>query len=478
MNRGLSIIEVLIAMALAVMVISGAVSASGGFGLTISDSEIGAEAMRQSQDLTEQINAESRGEYPANASSTAIECRDGFCYQKRVATPVAYAAQCSEVVTVSVSWAGAYGRMLSVDATTTVVDVPQMFALGGGCDMSPPIGEWDPPALFASSNFDTGKPTGIDVFQGSVYMTGDHAPYLFIASTTYATLGQNSGLFVNTGTFDAGVQLNDIRVARINGSVYAFVAANSSTKQLRVIDVTDINDPVLVASSTLANVSGSFPEGFRVYYYDTRLYITTRETAGSEFHIFDVSTPSAPVELGNGYAINRTVESMVITKKLYAGSDHYYAYLATDKNAAELTVLDITNPAAIAEIIFADQNVPGNQDGASVYLRGDDLYLGRLSGGASELFVFDAKTPWNGLRMIGQQNIGAGVIGLAVSGRFAFLSTTKAHQGFQVYDSDPDALTGAHTVSDVPGPVANGIRYSNNRVYIASRTDDALRIFY
>jgi len=469
------------AMTIALIVISGVVSVAGGFGAalgghrsTISNGEINGEALHKAQDLVEQAVATARIRYSSVAESTA---KDGM-YVKRLSIPVAYATQCAETIASAVSWTDARGRMLSVGATTTIVDVPQMLALGGACDISPPTGGWSPPATFASSNFNPGKPTGLDVLDKNVYMTADHAPYLFIASTTYAALGQSGGLFVGTGSFTAGVRLNDIRVAKINGSIYAFTAADSSVKQFRVIDVTDMNNPVLVAVRTLADVSGSFPQGFRVYYYDKRLYITTRETAGNEFHVFDVSTPAAPVELGTGYAVNRTIESMVVAKKFHSGSDHYYAYLATDKDSAELTVLDVTNPAAITEIAFADQDLPGNQDGASLYLLANRLYFGRLSGGVSELFVFDASTPWSGLRIIGQRDIGAGVIGLAVSGPFVWLATTKVSKEFQVYHSDPYDLSPVNTNFNFPNLIENGVRYSDNFMYVASQGNDALRIIY
>jgi hypothetical protein len=360
-----------------------------------------------------------------------------------------------------------------------------MIALGGACDMSPPTGGWNPPETCASDNFNPGKPTGLDVLEKIVYMTGDKAPYLYIASTTNAICDSHApsqDLFVDTGTFDAGNVLNDIRVSRAsNGRIYAYVVANTPTKQFRVIDVTNPHAPIMVASSTLSNVNGSYPEGFRIFIYDNKAYVLTRETAGREFHIFDISTPwnaSSVTEFGGGYAINRTAESIVVTKKNISGVTRYFAYMATDLDSKEVTVLDVTNPTSITEITFSDQDLPGNHDGASVYLSNDRLYVGRLSNSGSDFYVFDASRPNIGLTKIGEQDIGTSVIGVVATGPFSFLATTKSNMEVQVWRSDPGNIVSINTDFNFPNLVENGIRYSENYVYVASQGNDALRILY
>lgn len=496
MNKGFSIIEILIAMALMIIVVSGVVAGSGGFGATlaghqstISDSEINSEALRKAQDLIEHGAATARQSFSDVTASGPVT--DGI-YKKSLTIPTAYATQCAETISSVVSWFGTYGRTLSVSATTTIVDVPNMLALGGACDISPPTGGWNPPSTYNCANFNPGKPTGIDILSKVVYMASDHAPYFYINDTNGAVLnsGCQAALSPPFITFANGFsiegRLNDVRVGKAdNGRTYAYVARDDSTKQFQVLDVTDIHNPARIASSTLASVGGSYPEGFRVFYYDNKAYITTRETAGNELHVYDVSdpgTPSSIVEIGTGFALNRTVESLVVTKKFHNGTDHYYAYMATDKNSAELTVIDITYPApstvTFLEIIHVDQNLSGNQDGGAVSLVSNRLYFGRLSGGASELFVFNANQPWSGLNIIAQQDIGTSVIGLAVSGQFAFLATTQASNEFKVYRSDPSNLTAVNTSFNFPNLLENGVRYSENYVYVASKGNDALRIIY
>ncbi len=487
MNRGFSLIEILIAMAIATLTMAGVVIFLGGDQSMGSDSGIGIEALHKAQDVIEKASAQARTDYAGVATTTVSDCSGGLCYAKSLALPSAYATQCTQAAVGTVSWTGTQNRVLSVAATTTIVNIPEMIALGGTCGMSPPTAGWNPPTTYTCARFNSGNPTALDVLDKVAYMTGEAAPYLYIADTNGALLNSscnnanNVQFTVFTNGFNAGVELTDIRVARASdGKVYAFVAADSSTNQLRVYDVTTPTTPVLIVARTLASVSGSFPEGFRIYYYDKKIYILTRETAGNEFHVFDAATPwnaASIVEYGTGFAINRTVESFAVTKRAYSGSDHLYAYMATDGNSNELVVLDVTNPLAISEITYVDQNLAGNDDGLSVFLLGNTLYLGRESASGSELYAYDASTPWDGLNMLGQSEIGTSVIGIAVSGPFAFLATTQASNEFKVWQSNPFNLATINSNFNFPNSlVPNAVRYSDNWIYMAVQGNDSLRI--
>jgi prepilin-type N-terminal cleavage/methylation domain-containing protein len=145
--RGFSIIEILIAIALMTIVISGVLVGSGGFastiagyGGTVSDSEINSEALRKAQELIEQAAATAREDYTDVVETSVTDISDGLEYLKKLLLPTAYATQCQQAVSGVVSWTGTHGRELNVAATTTIVDVPGMIALGGDCDITLPSG--------------------------------------------------------------------------------------------------------------------------------------------------------------------------------------------------------------------------------------------------------------------------------------------------------------------------------------------------
>lgn len=484
-QQGFSTIELLIAFAVIILSISTVILVVFGNQSTAVDAQTNNEALSKAQAGLEYARAQAASDY--SSVTTTLAVTDGIYQKQRIVDPLTL-TQCSKDVKSSVTWTDEK-RPQQVELTTHLSDIVTALALGGNCDSTPPAAGWNPPATWASSNFNPGKPTGLDALNRIVYMTGDKTPFLYIADVHSATLGQSGGLFVTfTNGFNDGAQLNDIKVARAaNNKIYAYVARNTNTNQFEVIDVTDITQPVSIIKRSLSGVSssGSFPQGFRVFYFDNRAYIVTRETTGPELHIFDASTPwnaGSIVELGSGKELNRTVESMVVTKKFIAGVWRYFAYMATDKDSAELSIFEVTTPSSITEFTSAEVNLSGNQDGASVFLINNKLYFGRNSTGGvnpADLYVFDASNLLSSspLPILGSQDIGTDVIGISVSGPLAFLATTKANNEFQVYNSDPANLS-LISPFNPPNVIANGIKYENNWVYLASAGNDSLRILY
>jgi hypothetical protein len=494
-KRGMSIIEILIAMTLAVIVISGVVAASGGVGVTlggyqstISDSEINTDALHKAHDLVETASAAGRMDFSSVIPSTFM---DGI-YTKQLTIPVGYATQCSEAIAGTVSWTGMRGRTLSVGATTTIVDVPGMFALGGDCAIEPSPRRWDHPTRFASDTLNSVKIRAIDVLNKIAYIGADKAPYLYIADTHNAVFGQTSGLirgvsahkFSNLFNDDGKTldQINDIDVAISHGRVYAYLATASTTAQLAVVDVTDIHNPVLVATRALHGITAtdSTAWGWRVYYYDAHLYITTRETAGPELHVFSVSDPTNPTEDstygGGNKELNSTVNDFVVQNGI--------AYCAVDSNArGELLVYDVSMPSAIREIIGARTNFPGSQNGVSVFLIGHTLYIGRQAvPNGPELYILDAHNPRSvsgGLPIIGSpQEIGGDVLGIRSVGGLGFLVSSKKNEEFQVWNvADPTRMTRISTYT-LGKSVQGSMDYESDFIYATGDTTPNFQILY
>lgn len=491
-HQGFSIIEILIAMAIGLIVISGVVAGSGGFGSlvggyqsTVSDSEIHSEALRKVQDSIEHAAATARANYSAVVSSTTTDCSGGLCYRKELSIPIAYAAQCQEAIASIVSWVSTQGRVLSVSATTTVVDVPAMLALGGDCDIGASDG-WTKPSLFASYRFNPGQPTAIDVVHRVVYMPDDQGK-LNIVDTNSATLGF-SGDFISP-PYDVGVLVNDIDVAvsTSTGERYAYVARHDTAKQFQIINVSDIGSPSPVASTSLTGVNPlhSSAQGWRVSYYDGYAYVATRYTDGwPEFHIFNVNVPDSPVEAGAGIVLDTSIYGIVIRDQFVSGTTHRFAYLVTTNNSKEVVVLDVTTPSNIVPITQAYTNIPGNKDGRSIYLHGTRIYIGLESGTGEDLYVLDASNPLNvtaGLPVLGKVEIGATVNAIRVSGELAFLATSKANDEFQVWNiSNPETAITRVEVDpyNVPNKISKGIDIESPYLYAASQANDPLQILY
>lgn len=488
MGRGFSLIELLIAMAIATMTMAAVVIFIGGNQSLSTDALVNTEALHKAQDIVEQAAAVARVHYSSVAEGSVTDCSDGLCYVKRVTIPTMYTTQCQSAVVGTVSWTGTQNRALSVSATTTITNIPEMLALGGNCLITPPLSGWTAPQRFASDTYSPGKPTAIAILKKIAYLGGDTSPFFYIVDTKVASLGQIGGLYsVFANGFDAQNQVNAMTVAHYPsiGKDFVFAAMDTAINQLRVIDVTSNAEPFGAATTSLSScVAGSNPEGWAMYYYDKKLYFTVRRTAGPEFHIFDVSTPGNPVEYAiggvtcKGLELNSTVESLVVKDQVVGGVHKRYAYMATDLESKELRVLDVTNPLNPVEVNAANQDLSGSQDGSSVYSVGNKLYLGRLSASGSDLYVFNISDPSIGLILLGSKDIGTGVTGITVAGKFAFLATPKVNQELQLWNvANESSIT--HIASYKFGNiVVNGVVYEHDRIYATGQSTPNFQIIY
>ena len=374
---------------------------------------------------------------------------------------------------------------------TNLTNSPEIIARGGDCILNQPAGDWKntSPQNVGSLAFAPGKQfTGIDALHKKIYVTASTFPG-FLVYDASVSVGQNpvfdGSLNIIVSGQNRGLNSVDVEEDLSTGRTYAFAAVNATTSQLAVIDVTDAHNPTLVAQRQLQGITspGLYSEGWRVFIYGGRLYMTTRETSGNEFHIFDISTPTLPTEIGNGFQINRTVNSMVVRDQKIAGVTHRLVFFASDANTKELGVFDVTGDV-ITELNSVD--LSGIQEGLSVALLGNNLYFGRASNTAGpELYVFDVSNPGASLPIIGQGEVGASVTKIEVSGAYAYVGTSKSGQEFQVWNSDFSTWTGALNVGRFTSySFANlaplGFDIDGDWVYAVSQSGagDSLQILY
>lgn len=466
-------------------------SAIGGKQTVVSDGEINTMALHKAQDLIEGAAAVARTNYSAVIPTTAVDSSGGLTYTKTLTIPTAYATQCSQSIASTVSWSATYGRTLWVGATTTITNIPEMLALGGDCAITPPpIGGWNPPHIYAYDTF-SGKPTALDALEHIAYMGEDNSPWLRIADarTVPLPIPHNGDLFIPlpyannfNSTGKVLDQINDVDVYKheASGKVYAFVATASTTAQLVVIDVTDIQNPTIAVNGTgilakrnLTDVTAtdSTAWGWRVYYYNGKLYITARETAGPELHIFDVTDPRDPTEIGRK-ELNTTVNDFVISNGL--------GYFAVQSDATgPLRVYNVATPTGITEVVGARGNIAGTENGLSIFLIGPRLYFGRQKNSGPEFYMLDASSPLTasgGLPILASKEIGDDVTDLRVVGPFAFAAVKHANEEFQVWPSD---LSGpAINIYNFGNVINAGFDYNNEWFFVTGGSTPNFKILY
>jgi Tfp pilus assembly protein PilV len=483
---GSSTLEILIAFAILSLSMSAVIMVIFGNQSVSVDTETNNEAIYKSKKMLESARALSRQNFSSLLSTTTTETSGNITYSLKLS--VTDLTQCKKQATSTATWTIGGTKTQKVELGTYLTDPITALALGGDCIDSPPTSNWDNPQRFASDTMSPGKPTALDELNRFAYLGADKTPFLYIASTTYAVLGQTSGLFLSfTNGFDLLYQPNAIDTVRdqSTGNIYAYVALASSTKQLAVVNVTTPTSPTVVYKGLSSCVSGSYPEGYLVYYYKNTLYLTTLYTAGPEFHIFDASNLSNPVEypIGSvackGLELGNSVNDIAVVDQIIGGAVKRYAYMATDESDKELRVFDVTNPLSITEVFAANQNLPGAQNGLSLFIIGNKLYLGRQSTPSGpDLYVYDISNPTLGLTQLGSVDIGTGVLAIRVAGKFAFLATPRVNQEFQVWNiSNPGNITNIARYN-FGNIVSRGIDYDPDFIYSTGQSTPNFQIIY
>lgn len=397
-------------------------------------------------------------------------------------------APCLKEISNATTWNTLGNRSRSMTFGTALSNMDIAQGLGGDCNPFPPSESWRKPRIFSSHNFNPGKPVSIDVLQKIVYITDDKGK-LQIYNAQNETFGSSIGFSITPYTDSENLILNDVDVVNIDNDKYALVVRDKKTSQFQVIKVTNPSTYSTSTAITLGGTtppSGSFPHGWRVFYFDKIAYVTTRETAGYEFHTVSLATPMNPVEIGSGIEINGTINDLVITQITLNGVDYKLAFLATDRSVNEVMVLNVTNPNSPSLITSVD--LPTNNDALSIQLLSNRLYIGRQkTNGGPELFVYRVTYGQSGgVPTVTLTEIGSGaeidsdVTHMRVADKFAFIGNPLATVEFKVWNiSKPEA--GFSRIDTEPLNVSNkvfGIDYEFPYIYVASQANDALQILY
>ena len=311
-------------------------------------------------------------------------------------------------------------------------------------------GNWGTPYLAGTMSIGpNARGTALAVNGDYVYInattTDSKKPTFFIGNISDAA---NPYLLSST---ELGSDLYDVVANKTADIVY--VVGTKSNEQLKVVNVNDPANPTIITSLSLSGT------GYSLLLKDNFLYAG----AANRFFIFDVSTPSAPVQLAN---LNLAADVVDIA---VSGN---YAYLATQKDEEEVMVINITDPATATKV--GQQNITGSEDAYSIAARKNRLYVGRKNsqGENAELFVFDLANPIVP-NQIGSVDYGGDLNSLYVAGSLIFTIGANTNREFALYH------TGATPIFDVGFNLANvatDLDLVENTVYISLRSNDALQI--
>ncbi|MDQ3014554.1 MAG: beta-propeller domain-containing protein [bacterium] len=374
-NRGSILIELCIAIALFSIVVGGVAAGS----LYSSADMTGIEHYRHALYKTLQIIEEESPGYI-----------------------VEYISPCRKNISAKTVWrTGARER--SAFLSTIRTDVDHTKKVGGDCD-----------GIYSTTSDQVLLSTHVHT-QSAVLDILNKKSYAAVSSTSshsFLIMDENQG---HISSIDFTDPIADIDA--IGDTV--FTAVSTSTHQLTIIDIADPKSPVIIAKQSLPTITGSFPGGRSLMYYDNKLYIGTHRTAGREFQIFDVTNRGSPQWLGY-LEVNHNINHIIVN-----GS---YAYLGTSGNIKDVIILDISNPQNIKIVSMVE--LPGSEDTQTIYLLGSTLFVGRTKAKSManpEFIMVDVADPLSP-KILGSLSIGETIISIKARGPrvYALLNTNPS----------------------------------------------------
>ncbi len=484
-KRGSIVLELLIATGIFALVLTGIIMVSFGGQTSALDIGLTGEGLSRvgsGMEASVAAAAGNWGTFDAGISTTTPSIYT-------IVQTVTDISPCAKLVQNSNDWESEHEREQNISLQNIVVNTAIARAFAGGCSALPP-GSWDNPTITGDAPDIEGQGTGI----AAAYIDGTR--YAFITSSGAAS-ADDFWVFDTDDTdppslvtsLEVSVDgLNDIAVA----GDYAYVVSGDTAAQFSVIDISDPAAPFIATTTLLANA----PEGIgrSIFYYDDTIYIGTGvvppchghscvPTPDHEFHVFDVSDPTAPAWEGS-YNTNSDVNDIFIQGQ--------YAFLATSDDTKELTILDVEDPSSIDPKGNYDTKriggVASDENGYSVFVLGNYAYLGREKTNNAlehDFYVLNIANPANpgyatSTRMVTTGSGSGGVHAIYVQGNLAFIGSEGSTDEFQVWNvADPHHIF-VHPLCLPPNypAVAVDIDYIDDLVFIANRSNDAFRIAY
>ncbi|MCA9381216.1 hypothetical protein KC678_03035 [Candidatus Dojkabacteria bacterium] len=320
--------------------------------------------------------------------------------------------------------------------------------------IGPPVsGEWSLP-LVANSVDITGNQNARDIF-----MVGSIAYIVRSAGTSfviYDLSDVNNPVLLGSSTAGVG----SLAKIYVQGN-YAYIVSDDNSQELQVFNVSNTTSPSKIASLNLPqnnNADSLIGEG-------NYLYIV-RNGGSNDFSIVDITNPLAPVETGNTNIANgRDVK--------ISGN---YAYVTSDSNSQELQVIDISNKSNPQGV--ASYNLSGNANGDSILVYGNRAIIGTDDGKIHILNISVPLVP----TLISSTAIGTADISdmeLGYSNTYLFTVGQSAASEFIIADITNELAPAILGTADTTG-FLNGLSYSStvDKAFVVGDIDNQEIIIY
>jgi type II secretory pathway pseudopilin PulG len=182
------------------------------------------------------------------------------------------------------------------------------------------------------------------------------------------------------GSFDTDADINEIV---ISGN-YAYLATESSTRELDIIDISNKSAPSRAGS---LDAPGS-EAGLSVAVDGNTAYLGREYSFfGNPFHVIDVTNPAGPTltgTLSSGSPFTEFIDLIVDGNEVYAVN-------TLDWTDQDIYVIDVSTPAAPSTVTTIDPS--GFGDGTAIDILDNTLAFVRFGGSPNDVVFIDISTP-------------------------------------------------------------------------------------
>ncbi len=346
--------------------------------------------------------------------------------------------------------------------TQTVVLVERLTnwrgPVSGGCVNDPLSGNWANPQVLGTADLGAGV-SGTDVVV--------RLPYVFVSGT--ASSASKHDIFVynvsnpSSPTLVKSLDIGSegIEALYLRGD-YLYAASSNDSKELIIFK--NATNPVSLQEVGSYNMTGTF-DVVSIITFASTTAVGRLDNATYELTFFNVSNPSIPTvisEIATGGDVN---DFYADAKKLYAVSE---------ESDEDIWIYDITNP--LNPMFIASYDITGETEDLSIYAQIKNGATNLLVGNEQDELITIGATNTAQMYVRDRINLAGDVNdSICAKGDLVFLATGNSNKEFIIVNAqDPDNLT-EYASLNFP-QMASGIDYAENKVFVAVRSNDSLRI--
>jgi Tfp pilus assembly protein PilV len=356
-------------------------------------------------------------------------------------------------VTVSVTWTPRNGRSITVDNVTRFTNWRTALPSSSACYTYTASGNWANPVTYGSVDLGPGN-SGTDIVMKYPYaiMSGTASssakPDLFVfdvSNPSSPTLVWSKDL--TNGGFNA---------LAISGN-YLYAASSDDSKELMVFDITTPSSPVTKATIDMAGTA----DALTVNAKGTMVVVGRAQSTATEVSFYDMTNPSTPSAVGS-FDVPGDVNDFAM--------DTRYVYAATSSEGQDIIVYDAKNPLNPTQAATFALGDAAND--LSIAYQPYTLFVGNA---ASQFITIDASNPL-ALSKLNTVSTGGVIEDIAcLTNGVLFTGTNNSTKEFDAFNISNLNSISEYSSLNFP-QVATGVDFANGKVYIAVRSNDALRI--